>query len=67
MGQWKIVCSLDGKESAFKLYGEFIDLAKGTFPNDQRAMLVQRDLIGRARELRWESEPPNYQLVPTEE
>jgi hypothetical protein len=67
MGPCKIICSLDGEESEFKLYGKFIALANGTFPNDQHAILVQRDLSRRAREMRWDAEPPTYDIVPANE
>jgi hypothetical protein len=67
MGQWKIACSLDGREPESRLYGEFTERELRIFPHAWHALPVQDYLLARARSMRWESEPPNYQLVPTEE
>jgi hypothetical protein len=67
MGRCKIVCSLDGQVEDIRLYDRYADLETRTFPNDRYAMLVQDYLIVRARGMRWDAEPPNYQIVPADE
>jgi hypothetical protein len=67
MERCRIVCSLAGQESEAQMYGEYKDLAQGTFPTDRHARLVQRDLIARARAMRWELGPPSYEIVPAAE
>ena len=62
-GRYKIVCTQDGKEPEIRLYGEYADVAKRTFPNNQHALLVHEYLSGRARGRRWESLPPRYEIV----
>jgi hypothetical protein len=64
MGQCKIICSLDGKEAADKLYGGYADLNKRTFPSDQHARGVEDYLNSRARGSHWELERPTYHIVP---
>jgi hypothetical protein len=67
MGKYQIICSLDYKESAFTLYGEYTDLNKRTFPNEQDAIAVQNDLVKRSTRLLWNAVFPDYQIVPAEE
>jgi len=67
MGTCKIICSLDGKESAYELYGGYADLNKRTFPSDRHARQVGDYLNSRARGRRWNSERPAYHIVPVDE
>jgi hypothetical protein len=67
MGKCKIICSLDGKEPAFTLYGEYTDLHKRTFPNEQYAIAVQNYLVKRSVRLLWNAVFPNYHIVPVGE
>lgn len=63
MGKYKIICSLDYKESAFTLYGEYADLNKRTFPNEEYAVVVKNALVRRSVRLLWNSVFPNYEIV----
>ena len=67
MGTCKIICSLDGKESAYELYGGYADLSKRTFPNDRHARQVKDYLNSRAWGRRWDSKKPAYHIVPVNE
>lgn len=67
MGRCKIICSLDGKESDSKLYGEFADLSMRTVPNEQYALNIQAYLIKRSVRLSWDVGLPTYQIVPVDE
>ena len=51
MGRCKIICSLDGKEPSFTLYGEYADLNKCTFPHEEYALAVQNYLVKRSVKL----------------
>lgn len=61
------MCTLDGKEPAVILYDKHADEAKRTFPNGWQAIPVHVYLSRRARGMRWEAEPPLYEIVPVEE
>jgi hypothetical protein len=67
MGTCKIICSLDGRESAYELYGGYADLSKRTFPNDRHARQVEDYLNSRARGRRGDSKKPAYHIVPVNE
>ena len=64
MGRCKIICSLDGQESAAKLYWQYADSSSRTFPNERYALPVHEFFCIRARGMRWDSEPPRYEIVP---
>ena len=63
----KIVCTLDGKESAIVLYDKYALPKNRLFPNGWHAIPVYEYLSKRAQGMRWESEPPTYAIVPVEE
>ena len=67
MERYEIICSLDGKEPEFTLYGEYADLSKRTFLNDRHAIPTHVDLYQRARKMHWQFEPPAYHIVPVDE
>jgi hypothetical protein len=67
MGRCKIVCTLDGQERAVILYDKYADLGNRTFPNDRHAMPLHEYLSRRAKGMRWDAEPPRYEIVPAEE
>ena len=67
MGKYQITCSLDYKESAFTLYGEYADPNKRTFPNEQYALVAQHYLVKRSVRMLWNSVLPNYQIVSIDE
>jgi hypothetical protein len=67
VGGCKIVCTLDGKEPAVILYDKFAGEEKRTFPNSRHAFAVQEYLRSRASGMRWEAEPPIYEIVAVEE
>ena len=67
MSRCKIICSLDGQESAYELYGGYTDPSKRTFPSERHAKQVRDYLESCARGRRWDSERPAYQIVPVDE
>ena len=67
MGIYQITCSLDYKESAFMLYGEYADLNKRRFPNEQCAVAVKNSLVRRSVRLLWNGVFPNYEIVLVDE
>jgi len=67
MGRCKIICSLDGKEPSFTLYGEYADLNKCTFPHEEYALAVQNYLVKRSVRMLWNAVFPNYEIVPVDE
>ena len=67
MGQWKVVCSLDGQEPVHALYGAYEDLKKRTFPSEAYAKPVVAYLVKRAVRLQGNTAFPNYQIVPADE
>ena len=64
---WKVICSLDGKEADFRLYGEYTDPRKHTFSNDRYGRGVEDYLIQRAQRINWDFEIPTYHIVPADE
>jgi hypothetical protein len=67
MDRCKIVCTLDGKEPAVILYDKYADLENRTFPNERHARPLHNYLSRRARGMRWDAEPPIYDIVPADE
>ena len=67
MGPCKIICSLDGQESEYKLYGGYADLNKRTFPTDRHARGVEDYLNSRARGSHWDPKRPTYYIVLVDE
>jgi hypothetical protein len=67
IGRYKIVCRLDGKESAVILYEKYADQEKRTFSNNQHAILVHAYLSKRAERMQWDLGPPIYDIVPVDE
>ena len=67
MGQWKVVCSLDGQAPEHALYGAYEDPKKRTFPSEEYAKPVVAYLSKRAMRLQWNSAFPNYQIAPVDE
>ena len=68
MGQHKIICSLDGQEPAYELYGGYADPDARTFPDERDAKQIKYYLDSRARgRRRWDPKRPTYQIVPADE
>jgi hypothetical protein len=67
MSRCKIICSLDGKESAHSLYGVYEDPKIRTFLSEQYAKSVVAYLTKRAVRLHWNSTFPQYQIVSVDE
>ena len=67
MGPCKIICSLDGQESAYELYGGYTDPSKRTFPTERHARQVKDYLNMRAWGRHWDSKRPVYHIVPVNE
>jgi hypothetical protein len=66
-GRYKIVCTLDGKEPAVILYEKYAEPDTRIFPNGWHAIAIHEYLSKRAQGMRWNPEPPSYDIVPVEE
>ena len=67
MGRYQIICSLDGQEPKLALYGEYADMGKRTFDDEQSALPIRVYLVKRSVRLLWNSVFPDYQIVPIDE
>ena len=67
MGRYRIICSLDGKEPSFTLYGQYADPNKRLFPNEQYALVAQDYLVIRSVGMLWNLILPNFHIVPLDE